>query len=168
MSQQSISSTRGLVVSDVDGVLTDGGLYYSNNGEVMKKFNARDGVAFKSLQLAGYLTAVLSSSNSSEIVSARAQDLGVDFVHSGRGAKEEIIQKWIQELGITWSQVFYIGDDIQDVVAMINAGKSACPCDASLVAREVADVILKAAGGSGCFREWVDVHLLELTSRGSA
>jgi YrbI family 3-deoxy-D-manno-octulosonate 8-phosphate phosphatase len=156
---------RGLVVSDLDGVLTDGGLYYSVSGEVMKKFNARDGVAFARLKSAGYATAILSLSKSSSIVTRRAQDLSVDFMHSGDGLKEEIVEVWMGKLGISWSKVFYIGDDIQDLAAMKNSSQSACPSDASKEILDVADVVLKSAGGAGCFREWVDYHLLDLGSK---
>jgi 3-deoxy-D-manno-octulosonate 8-phosphate phosphatase (KDO 8-P phosphatase) len=149
-----------LVVSDVDGVLTDGGLYYSSEGEIMKRFNSRDGIAFTLLKSNGYITALLSSGRMREIVKHRAEDLDIDLWYSGEGRKEDVIEKWIADLGIQWSEVCYIGDDLHDLVSMQRAGWSACPSDAVDQIQEVADTVLKNPGGAGCFRELTDSHLL--------
>lgn len=150
-----------LVVSDVDGVLTDGGLFYSPEGELMKRFNSRDGIAFGLLKSEGYLTALLSSGRAREIVKHRAEDLQVDLWYSGERQKEEVLENWIAELGIQWSEVCYIGDDLHDLVPMQRAGWSACPSDAAARIQEVADIVLKTPGGAGCFRELADTYLLE-------
>jgi len=150
-----------LVVCDVDGVLTDGGLYYSSEGEVIKRFNSKDGVAFSRLKSAGYSTALLSAGRVLEIVKHRADDLGVNFYYSGELRKEQVIEKWITELGIGWSEVCYIGDDLQDLAPIKRAGFSACPSDAVTEIKEAADVILESPGGSGCFRELVDGYVFQ-------
>ena len=150
-----------LVVSDVDGVLTDGGLYYSLEGELMKRFNSRDGIAFGLLKSTGYLTALLSSGRMREIVKHRAEDLQVDLWYSVEAQKEEVVEKWVAELGIQWSEVCYIGDDLHDLVPMQRAGWSVCPSDAVAKIQEVADIVIKTPGGAGCFRELADTYLLE-------
>jgi YrbI family 3-deoxy-D-manno-octulosonate 8-phosphate phosphatase len=150
-----------LVVSDVDGVLTDGGLYYSSEGELIKRFNSRDGIAFALLKSYGYITALLSSSRMRGIVKQRAVDLEVELWYSGEERKEDVIEQWIADLGIHWSEVCYVGDDLHDLVSMQRAGWSVCPSDAVAQIQEVADTVLKNPGGAGCFRELADVYLLE-------
>ncbi len=156
-----LARTPRLVVCDVDGVLTDGGLYYSPEGELMKRFNSRDGIAFGLLRSEGYLTALLSSGRMREIVKHRAEDLQVDLWYSGDRQKEEVLENWIADLGIQWSEVCYIGDDLHDLVPMQRSGWAACPSDAVAKIQEVADIVLKNAGGAGCFRELADTYLLE-------
>ena len=148
-------SIRMLAV-DVDGVLTDGGMYVSEAGDELKKFNAKDGMAIKHLLRTGVEVAFVSSSTHASILKARARRLGVERVHAGPGNKREILEGWCGELGIDMSHVAYVGDDVNDLPALRHAGLAACPRDATHAVRSVCDVVLERSGGRGCIRELVD------------
>ena len=150
-----------LVVLDVDGVMTDGGMYYSENGDQLKKFNAKDGMAIASLKSCGIDVAFLSSGYTKAIIPARAKTLGVERLYVGREKKLDILGDWLAELKLDWEQVAYIGDDINDLHVIEKVGLSACPADAVANVRKSVHIQLEATGGNACVREFADTYLLK-------
>jgi 3-deoxy-D-manno-octulosonate 8-phosphate phosphatase (KDO 8-P phosphatase) len=155
-----VPSNLKLVIFDVDGVMTDGGMYYSESGDEFKKFNAKDGLAIKALKHAGFETGIISHGINSGLIGRRAALLNIAHVYTGAKPKEEVLLEWCVKLGITRDQVAYIGDDVNDLSVMEHAGFTACPQDAVERVRNAVDVVLRKKGGEGCIREWVDAYLL--------
>lgn len=142
-----------LVVMDVDGSLTDAGIYLTAAGEEMKKFSARDGLAITTLEKNGIRTALLSHAKTPAIVQKRAAMLGCSYCYAGSEKKALILQQWIQDMGIEAENVLFFGDDNNDLDAMELAGMVACPADASHPVKLAANYICKRNGGDGAFRE---------------
>nr|WP_305121112.1 HAD hydrolase-like protein [Pedobacter xinjiangensis] len=145
-----------IVLSDVDGVLTDAGMYYTETGDEMKKFNTRDGKGFELLRNQGYITGIITTENT-EMVSRRVKKLKLDYIYQGLahlgklGAIEEICAK--ENLGL--ENVAYIGDDVNCMEALKGVGIAACPNDADPEVKRIAGInILKLKGGQGVFREF--------------
>ena len=149
------------VVLDVDGVMTDGGMYYTENGDQIKKFNTKDGRALFQLKKYGFKTGFLSSGITHQMIQKRAEVLGVDKVHVGRNKKIEILKKWCAELDLELNQVAYIGDDINDLDVIEHVGLSACPADAMREVKQAVQIVLHKKGGEGCVREFVEDYLFE-------
>ena len=152
------------VVLDVDGVMTDGGMYYTENGDQIKKFNTKDGRALMRLKKYGFKTGFLSSGITHHMIQNRAEVLGVDKVHVGRDKKIDILKKWCAELSLNLSQVAYIGDDINDLDVIEHVGLSACPADAVHEVKRAVQIVLHKNGGEGCVREFVEDYLFEQIS----
>jgi 3-deoxy-D-manno-octulosonate 8-phosphate phosphatase (KDO 8-P phosphatase) len=152
----------GLLALDVDGVLTDGGMFYTQGGDEFKKFNAKDGLAIRTLTGSGKNVAFVSSGFNDHIIKERAKLLGVQNVYVGTWNKLEVIEKWCAELKIKPENVAYIGDDMNDLPVIENVGLSACPADAVLKIRQVSDFVLDNRGGKGCVREFVDRFIMEI------
>lgn len=148
-----------LLILDVDGVLTDGGMYFSALGDEQKRFDTKDGRGVISYVKSGGQVGIISSGFKNEIVMARAKMLGIQNVYVGTDPKESILEKWIYKLDITWRQVAFIGDDINDLEVMKKVGLSACPNNAVDDIKAISDVILKKDGGHGCVREFIDRYL---------
>ncbi len=159
--EQLASGRIKFLVLDVDGVMTDGGMYYTSAGDQFKKFNVKDGMAIKEARKAGLRVAFLSAGSSERIVMDRARTLDVTLVYVGQEPKLNILNKWCDELGFDLSQVAYIGDDINDIPVMDAVGYSACPADAVQAVRDKAYVVLQRKGGDACVREFVEEHLIE-------
>jgi 3-deoxy-D-manno-octulosonate 8-phosphate phosphatase (KDO 8-P phosphatase) len=150
-----------LVVSDVDGVLTDAGVYYSAEGEALKRFSMRDGMGVELLRGAGIRTAFLTREQS-PIVAARAKKLQIDALSAGQIDKRQALPKLVQELGVPAQAVAYIGDDVNDLEALrwvAEAGLAVCPADAVPKVVALAQFITSARGGYGAFRELCDLIL---------
>jgi YrbI family 3-deoxy-D-manno-octulosonate 8-phosphate phosphatase len=150
-----------LVVSDVDGVLTDAGVYYDAQGEAMKRFSMRDGMGVELLRERGIRTALLTREQS-PIVEARAKKLQVDALWSGQLDKREALPRLVQELGVSARAVAYIGDDVNDLGALgwvAEAGLAVCPADAVPQVMARAHFITACRGGYGAFRELCDLIL---------
>ena len=155
------SKTIKLFATDVDGVLTDAGMYYDNNGNELKKFNTHDGMAFKILKEKGIFTAMITSENTN-IVKLRASKLQVDYLFQGvkGGEKLEVLKKICIEKNISLSEVAYIGDDINDLEALSVVGLAACPSNATQNIKNIENIIhLKKSGGNGAVREFVELLL---------
>lgn len=145
-----------LLVTDVDGVLTDGGIYTNENGVYMKKFNVKDGTAVKILKDINVETMILSSEAdpiNAKILQRRAKKIGVKRCHYAVDDKLNFLKKMIPNLNLQSKNVAYIGDDINDLEAMSIAGLKACPKDAVDEIKNIADIVLNKNGGDGCFRE---------------
>ena len=149
-----------LLVLDVDGTLTDGGVYIDSNGVQSKKFHIRDGMGITLLQEKGLPVGILSHSRSKTILDERARMLGIDRVYSGKEPKIEVLSRWLLELNLSFEQVAYIGDDVNDLEVLEKVGFSACPHDAHFSLVKVVDVVLQRNGGQGCVREFIDRFLL--------
>ena len=148
-----------LVISDVDGVLTDGGMYYSENGDELKKFNTRDGMAFQILREHGVKTAIITSENT-KMVERRAQKLHIDFLRQGKrnGGKLEAAKEICNEIGINLSEVAFVGDDLNDIDLFEKVGFAFCPVDAAEKVKKVFGLrILTSNGGTGVLRELVSL-----------
>ncbi len=147
---------------DIDGVLTDGGMYYSQSGDELKKFNAKDGLAIKSLTASGMMVGFISSGINSVIIENRAELLGVQKVYIGTWKKAEILEQWSKELGIELAHFAYIGDDVNDIAAIEKCGFTACPADAVEAVKRKVDIVLSKNGGAGCVREFVEKYVMEI------
>jgi YrbI family 3-deoxy-D-manno-octulosonate 8-phosphate phosphatase len=151
------------LVLDIDGVMTDGGIIYTEAGDEIKKFNAKDGLAIIRLTGAGMHVGFLSSGFSKKMIEKRAQVLGVQHVYVGTWKKLEVLTTWCSELGIGLENVAYIGDDTNDMAIIEKVGLSACPADATPSIKKKVDLVLRAKGGKACVREFVDNYLSEFT-----
>ena len=149
-----------MLVLDVDGTLTDGGVYIDANGVQSKKFNIRDGMGITLLQEKDILVGIISHSRSKTILDERARMLGIKHVYSGKEPKYEVLQRWMLEHQLTKEEVAYIGDDVNDLEIMGHIGLSACPADAHYHVIRHADIVLQRKGGEGCVREFIDRYLL--------
>jgi 3-deoxy-D-manno-octulosonate 8-phosphate phosphatase (KDO 8-P phosphatase) len=147
-----------LLVLDVDGVLTDGRLYFGADGEALKAFDVRDGHGVKLLREAGIEVAILSARRS-PIVERRARELGIAQVIQGAADKGAAFAGLMQALQLTPAQCGYIGDDWPDLPAMAQAGLAATVADAATEVRQVAHWISGAPGGRGAVRELAEFIL---------
>lgn len=148
-----------LVVLDVDGTMTDGGMYYTESGDQIKKFNSKDGLAIKRWAAEGMQFGIISHAFRSEAIAQRAKLLSIQKVHVGQEKKSEILSAWCNELGISMTQVAYVGDDINDLEIMEKVGFCACPADAVKDIKRIAHVVLTRKGGDACIREFLDEWL---------
>ena len=145
-----------LFVTDVDGVLTDAGMYYSNNGEEQKKFNTRDGKGIELLRNNDFITAIITSENT-KIVEHRAAKLKINTLYQGVEDKLKIINEIIDKQNIKLDEVCYIGDDLNDLEVLKAVGFSCCPNDAVDEIKNIVDFICEKKGGEGCVREVCDL-----------
>ena len=157
--QKPEKKTIKLFLSDVDGTLTDGGMYYSESGDELKKFNTRDGMGFQLLREAGIKTGIITSEDT-HIVANRAKKLKVDFLHQGKrnGGKLVVAKEICGQLGITLDEVAYIGDDINCMELLEAVGVKACPGDACEEVKDIPGMmVMKKNGGEGCVREFIEI-----------
>jgi 3-deoxy-D-manno-octulosonate 8-phosphate phosphatase (KDO 8-P phosphatase) len=147
-----------LFATDVDGVLTDAGMYYSESGDEWKKFNTRDGMGIKLLQRAGILTAIITQ-ESTKIVMRRAQKLTIPEVHQGAFDKLRVLKDLIARHHLTLDQVAYIGDDVNDLQTLEAVGFSAAPADGMPVVLKTVRYVCRHKGGEGAVREVADLIL---------
>jgi len=148
-----------LVVSDVDGVLTDAGVYYSARGEELKRFSMRDGMGVERLREARIETAFLTREDS-PIVVQRAHKLRVTHLHLAVLDKREFLARWLLKLGVSVAHVAYIGDDINDLEAMrfvAEQGLTGAPSDAVPEVLREAHFCATLGGGHGAFRQFADL-----------
>ena len=150
-----------LLILDVDGVMTDAGMFFTENGDQFKKYNAKDGMAIMALTKSDFQVGIISSGFKLEMVKARADLLNIQHVYVGRDPKMMILTDWCTKLGISLDEVAIIGDDINDLEVMQQVGFSACPADAVPRIKRQVDLVLQSKGGKGCVREFIDNYLLE-------
>lgn len=147
-----------LVATDCDGVLTDGGMYYTEHGDVMKKFNVVDGYGFELLRQASIKTAILTAEKN-PLLQKRADKLKVDYLYTGSKDKLALLQGLCDELGISIKESAYMGDDVFDVPAIEACGFGCVPSSAFERIQLSADYVTKRKGGEGAFREMVEIIL---------
>jgi YrbI family 3-deoxy-D-manno-octulosonate 8-phosphate phosphatase len=148
-----------LLVMDIDGVMTDGGMYYSESGDEYKKFNAKDGFAVRALTKRGVHTGIISHGFNTELIRRRAERLHIQYVEVSQVPKLETLKRWCTELNITTNQVCYIGDDLNDDDILRAVGFSSCPSDAVSAVKSMVHTVLTRKGGEGCIRELIDKYL---------
>jgi YrbI family 3-deoxy-D-manno-octulosonate 8-phosphate phosphatase len=147
-----------LIILDVDGTMTDGGMYYTAEGEVMKKFHVKDGMGIVLLKKAGFKIAVMTSEDS-PIAAARAKKLGVDSTVLGCHNKTDAVKLLAEEMELELKEIAFMGDDVNDLHAMNLVGFSACPADAVDAIKHVADYVCQSKAGNGAVRELAEIIL---------
>lgn len=152
--EQLLERTRAikLLLLDVDGVLTDGTLYFGNDGEAMKAFNIYDGIGIKWLQRNGIQVGIVTG-RSSEIVARRTKDLGITIVVQGREDKLVAVRELAAQLKLQLNEIAYMGDDLPDLTAIFECGVGFAPANASDAILNIADWVTPARGGEGAVRE---------------
>ena len=152
-----------LLVLDVDGTMTDGGIYYDSHGTEIKKFAARDGAGLLIARSAG-IKVMICTGRESEPVRRRAAELKLDYVYQNVRCKSDFLREFMVQNGYAKEEVAYCGDDINDLAAMNLCGFVACPADASDIIRARADYICPQNGGHGAVRGAVQ-KILETDGR---
>lgn len=147
-------------VLDVDGTLTDGGIYYSDTGAEIKKFNVKDGTGILLAQEAGMKIIVITG-RESQSTKRRMRELGVDFLFQNVKNKAKFLEKFSIDYNIKVEEMGYIGDDLNDLESMRLVGFSACPADACEEVKKMADYISPVKGGYGAVREIIEYKLKE-------
>tara|TARA_B100000686_G_C16287729_1_gene712065 strand:- start:94 stop:651 length:558 start_codon:yes stop_codon:yes gene_type:complete len=148
-----------IFLSDVDGVLTDAGMYYSQNGDELKKFCTYDGMGFKLLQESGVRVGILTSEDT-DINRRRSLKLGLDFDFHGVKDKFKFVQNLCADENISLEEIAYIGDDINCFDLLSNVGIAACPYNAVQEIKRIPGIVqLKTNGGEGAVREFVELLL---------
>ncbi|WP_447979757.1 KdsC family phosphatase [Candidatus Nitrospira bockiana] len=147
-----------LFATDVDGVLTDAGMYYTEAGDELKKFNTRDGMGIKLLQRAGLVTALITQEET-KLVARRGEKLAIPEVHQRVHDKLTRLRELAERYQLTLDQVAYMGDDVNDLDALTAAGFSATPADGIPEVQRVVHYVCRHKGGEGAVREVVDLIL---------
>lgn len=147
-----------LVLTDVDGVLTDSGVFYGKDGEVMKRFSIRDGMGVERLRNAGIEVGIVTGEESESVVK-RAEKLHIEMVHLLCKDKPAILRQILEQQNYQAEEIAYIGDDVNDIEVMKLVGLAACPADAFPTTREAAHYVCRRPGGHGAFREFAELIL---------
>lgn len=155
-----MSNLPKLVITDIDGVWTDGGMYYTAQGDVMKRFCVKDGWGVLFLHQLGIPVAIMTGENT-QIVVKRAEKLKVERCYLGVNDKLELARKVCEEMGIELGDAAFIGDDINDMALLSAVGWSGCPLNTAEYIRKIVRYPGKMQGGSGAFREFVETILAE-------
>ncbi|RKR83038.1 3-deoxy-D-manno-octulosonate 8-phosphate phosphatase (KDO 8-P phosphatase) [Mucilaginibacter gracilis] len=146
-----------MLITDCDGVLTDAGVYYGEAGEVLKKFNIRDGMGVERLRnLAGIETGIITGELSPS-VAKRAEKLKITQLYLGIKDKPAVLRHILSSLQLEAWQIAYIGDDANDLEIMAMVGFTATPADGLYFVKDKVDYICQANGGNGCFREFAEL-----------
>ena len=149
-----------LILSDIDGVWTDGGMYYSSTGEELKKFNTADSAGVLFAKLLGIKVGIITGEDV-PMVQRRADKLKLDYAVLGAKDKVKLVSEICDDLGITLDEVAYIGDDINDMLLLGKVGYSATPLNAPKYVQDVAQFVVAVKGGEGAFRAFVEKLLVE-------
>jgi 3-deoxy-D-manno-octulosonate 8-phosphate phosphatase (KDO 8-P phosphatase) len=144
-----------LLLLDCDGVLTDGGVTWSDDGVELKTFHIRDGLGIRGWQRAGGRTGIITG-RSSRIVERRAAELGIEFVRQGVADKLTVAEAIIEECGLSWEQTAFMGDDLPDLPVVSRCGVGAAVADACEELRAAAVVVTSLSGGRGAVRELIE------------
>ena len=152
------AKTIRMVVTDIDGVLTDGSIIYDNKGKEIKVFNVKDGQIVKPLRESGIVAGVISGRESGASIH-RCTELGFDFHKHGIADKWTCLTKYLKQYNLTSEECAYVGDDLGDLAILGKVGLSACPADAPEYIQSVCHLVLQKNGGQGCFREFADIIL---------
>jgi len=149
-----------LFITDIDGVWTDGGMYYDNSGGELKKFNTSDSAGVLFCRLLEIEVAIITGENS-PAVERRAQKLKIKdcFLHTSN--KVKVAESLLAKYNLNWQQVAYIGDDINDMDLLEKVGLSACPLSAPDYIQKIVDWVIPTKGGDGVFRHFVEKYLQE-------
>nr|WP_315162603.1 HAD hydrolase family protein [uncultured Flavobacterium sp.] len=144
-----------LILTDIDGVWTDGGMYYDNTGNEFKKYNTSDSAGVLFCRLLEIPVGIITGEKN-DIVINRAQKLNIDLLFMGIKNKLQVVEDLSSKLNIAMSEIAYIGDDINDIQVLKAVGISACPSDAPIYVKKHCNLVLNKAGGNGVFREFIE------------
>ncbi len=147
-----------IVLTDVDGVLTDGGMYYTKNGDIMKKFHTRDGMGVTLLRKISIPTIIITKEKTI-MVKKWSSKMKIKKLYDGIIEKESMIEKISKEFNVKSEEMAYIGDDVNDMALLEKVGFSASPNDGMELVKEKCDYVCKKNGGDGAFREIADLIL---------
>ena len=147
-----------LILLDVDGTLTDGGIYRGNNGEELKKFNVKDGYAIVNAQKLGIEFGIITG-RESELVRTRANELNIKYLYQGISEKTVILDELMRITGLQKEEIAYMGDDLNDIKIMKKLGFSGTPLDGANEVKIIADFISAKNGGEGAVREFIEAVL---------
>lgn len=147
-----------IILTDVDCVLTDGSMYYSNKGDIMKKFHTRDGMGITLLRKNGIPTIIVTKEKT-EIVRQWAKKMKIKKVYDGILKKEEIVKIICKQYEVAPNELAYIGDDVNDIELLKKVGLGATPADGVDKVKRISNYVCKTKGGSGAFREFADLIL---------
>lgn len=154
-----------LVLTDCDGVLTDGGVYYSARGEEMKRFHFHDGMGIRRLrEICGLETGIVTGENSG-IVTRRAEKLKITEVHLDAQDKVAVVGEILRRRNLDFSEIAFIGDDVNDCEVLKRVGFSAAPANALDSIKKVVDYNCQKSGGNGAFREFAELIIETLSNR---
>ena len=146
-----------LFLTDVDGVMTDAGMYYTESGDEFKKFNTHDGMGMKLIQQAGVKTGIITTENT-KMVERRAAKLKVDYLYQGIYPKVNAALEICEKEGISIQEVAYIGDDVNCLELLSIVGLAACPANALPKIKAIPGIIqLQKSGGEGAVREFIEI-----------
>ena len=148
-----------LVLLDVDGTLTDGGIYRGNNGEELKRFNVKDGYAIVNAQKLGIEFGIITG-RKSELVEIRSNELKIKYLYQGISEKTVILEEIMQKTGLKKEEIAYMGDDLNDILIMKQSGLTGAPKDAADEVIQIVDFVSGKNGGSGAVREFIE-HILK-------
>ena len=149
-----------LIVLDVDGTMTDSRITYSENGDEIKSFNVKDGLAIASWRKLGKQVAIITG-RSSDIVARRAKELHIEHFHQGIHNKKEVLEELLQKLDLNMENVAGIGDDLNDLQMLKAVEISFVPRDSSVYVDKIANVILSKKGGDGAVREMIEYLIMK-------
>ena len=147
-----------LVLLDVDGTLTDGGIYRGNNGEELKRFNVKDGYVIVYAQKLGIEFGIITG-RKSELVEIRSNELKIKYLYQGISEKTVILKEIMQKTELKKEEIAYMGDDLNDILIMKQSGLTGAPKDAADEVIQIADFVSEKNGGSGAVREFVEYIL---------
>ena len=147
-----------LVLLDVDGTLTDGGIYRGNNGEELKRFNVKDGYVIVNAQKLGIEFGIITG-RKSELVEIRSNELKIKYLYQGISEKTVILKEIMQKTELKKEEIAYMGDDLNDILIMKQSGLTGAPKDAADEVIQIADFVSEKNGGSGAVREFVEYIL---------
>ncbi len=151
-----------MLVLDVDGTMTDAGIYVNEDGSQFKKYNARDGIGIMRLMKKGIDVGIISHSLSEKMVTTRSNMLGMKHQYVGQEDKAVVLKQWSEKLGIALDEFAFMGDDVNDLSIMQLVGVSVCPADALPDVISYVDIVMEMKGGEGCVREFIDKYLMEI------
>lgn len=158
MDAQSRASRIKLVAFDIDGVMTDGGLHYTDDGGELKTFNVQDGLGLVLMRRAGFELAIVTG-RTSGVVAARAADLGITHVYQGVADKCAAVRGLLEKLGLEWADCAFMGDDLIDLSVMAHCGLAIAPANARPIVKARAHLMTEASGGHGAVREAIEFIL---------
>jgi len=153
-----------LIVLDIDGTLTNGQIVYSNNGEELKFFDVKDGLAIASWTKKFNKKAAIITGRTSKLVEKRAKELGITHLYQGIDNKDEILEKILKDENLSWENVASIGDDLNDYKMLSKSKISFAVNDAVEDIKQMVDIVTKSSGGYGACREMIE-YLLELENK---
>jgi 3-deoxy-D-manno-octulosonate 8-phosphate phosphatase (KDO 8-P phosphatase) len=160
-----MASKIKLFISDVDGVMTDGGMYYCENGTELKRFHTHDGMGIELLREKNVKTAIITKEKT-DLVTRRSEKLKIDHLYQGVDDKLAIAKEICQKENISLHETAYIGDDVNDIELLKNVGLAACPQNAVHQVKKIQRImILTKGGGEGAVREFIDYILTTFYGR---